>query len=107
MQKRPDLLFDNVHFCGENPDQCGSQLGMGYKIYMLVVNFGWMPEYSVTKVCIGWIILTLIIALVLSGFYKLLKCVCKKISSHFGVHFSRWKVRVTRYDPLPLSERVS
>merc|ERR1711862_1073269 len=81
VDQRPELLFENMQFCGENPDQCVTQMTLGYKIYMTVLNFGWMPEYSATKNSIGWLILVVFVAVMSFGFFKLLERMYNRFSS--------------------------
>merc|ERR1712048_152457 len=102
--QRPELLLQNTHFCGEDPDHCVQEISLGLKIYMVVVNLGWMPEYSITKEYIGWLILAVIVAVLVAlvsfGSYKLLKYMFNKFSLKCNQYVSRW--RVEKYDTLPL-----
>jgi len=107
-RNREELLFKNLQFCGENADQCLDQITLGYKIYMVIVNFGWMQEYSVTKNSIGWLILMASVALVLIGFYRLLNYMCNKFSQKFVGYLPQWKLvnahRKTYKDSIPVTE---
>lgn len=91
-RNREKLIFKNLHFCGENANKCVSQMTLGYKIYMVIVNFGWMPEYSAGKAFLGWIILMALVALVSLGSYGLVKCVSNKYSPTLGECLPKWKV---------------
>merc|ERR1712050_781921 len=65
LDKHPELRFENTKFCGEHPNHCLSKLSLGLKIYMVVVNFGFIPEYYSSKAAIGWLILMFLISLML------------------------------------------
>lgn len=41
IEKDTGLIFENLQFCGENPDHCVSQASLGYKMYMVFVQ-SWM-----------------------------------------------------------------
>ena len=102
VDKRPELVFKNTQFCGENPDRCVSQASLGFKIYMVVVNGGWMPEYYPHKVAVGWVILIVFISLALFGIYKLLKWLKKTVSSMFKGYSYR-SSNLSEYEFLSIS----
>jgi len=72
VEKRPDLLYENTKFCGENPHHCLSSASLGVKVYMVLVNFGWMPEYYAAKAFLGWFILLTLLGLMSFGCFKLI-----------------------------------
>ncbi len=93
--RRPELLFQNTQFCGENPGHCVSQVGMGYKMYMVIVNHGWMPEYYFHVEAVGWLILVVFISLALLGVYKLFKFLKNTVSAYLST---------SDYEFVPISE---
>lgn len=72
-ERRPDLLMQNTKFCGEKPDHCLDYLSLGMKVYMVLINFGWMPEYYASRAYLGWFILACILALLAYGCFRLLQ----------------------------------
>merc|ERR1711994_285842 len=70
--RRPDLLMQNTKFCGEDPDPCLDYLTLGMKVYMVLINFGWMPEYYAAKAYLGWFIVLTLLALMSFGCFKLI-----------------------------------
>ena len=100
--RRPDLMFENTKFCGENPNHCVSHASLGYKMYMVIVNRGWMPEYYLHVVVVGWLILVIFFGLMLLGVYKFFKWLVKMTAS---VHSSTTGQRSTsKYEVVALSE---
>ena len=72
-EKHPELLFENLQFCGENPDHCVNKATLAYKMYMVIVNQGWMPEKYLYVEVVGWLILIGMFGLAFFGVYKLLR----------------------------------
>lgn len=80
VDQRPELRLKNAHSCGENPNQCVSELTLGFKIYLVVVNFGFIPEYCSYKAGIGWLVLIGLISAIIFGIYQFSKWLSTKIS---------------------------
>lgn len=99
VDQRPDLRFENTKFCGEDPEHCVSQASLGYKVYMVVVNFGWMPEYYASKAFFGWFLLLVILAFMSCACYILLKRLCAKCFPKIMAYVLRFKL--PEYGPVP------
>merc|ERR1711994_450335 len=87
--RRPDLLMQNTKFCGEDPDRCLDHLSLGMKAYIVLVNFGWMPENFATKEFLGWFILVSLLVLM----------------SYASLHALQWLRH--RFEKLPMMEHYT
>lgn len=92
VDRRPDLKFENTKFCGENPAHCLSHADMGIKVFMVVVNFGWMPEYYAWKSFVGWCILLTFLTAISLACIGMCKWVLRKLSNVTEDDPSRWEL---------------
>merc|ERR1711951_170734 len=60
-----------IAFCYENPDECLSGLRLGYKLFVLLLNLGFVVPYTPFREALGWFALVIIISLFASGLYFL------------------------------------
>jgi len=72
IERRPDLIYENSNFCGEDPHHCLSSISMGMKMYVAFVNRGFLPEYHPAKALLGWFMLLTLLALMSFGCFKLI-----------------------------------
>jgi len=89
----PTLYTNNLQICGENPDECVVSLGLGYKIFAMVLKGGMVVPYTPFREAIGWLTLVIMILLLVLGFYFLSSLIWRDLfAKRINLH-SRLKQR--------------